>query len=229
MLVVTATDPSPAATLRTEDVFSVRVRFHTATPFHLRVLGQSQGATVAGRTHASPRYGPGTGEAIAWVSYHQPTHLDRIFLAAVDASNGRVLAQAALPVQLTWSDDPSAPHLDPAPWVSNLDNAAQRAVAAELQPQHQATPGYESYLLLMLSTLGFPIYLIIQLSLPWYLRGRWRKAGWAPACIAIPLMVVSYTFHPKWPPANWLLLLFPLLCLYLLTLLFIQRMKRSRP
>lgn len=229
-LQVTATDPAPAGALHTDDAFALRVRYEATTAFRLRILGQWHGTTIAGTTHASPRYGPGHGDAIAWIAYPQATRLDRVFLAAEDAATGHVLASAALPVELTWREASGVPRTDPVAWVLNLNNAAQRAVAAEHPAAPQKPEHDGSVLAVQVVGLSIPGYLLLQLALPWFFRGGWRRAAWAPAWLMAPLfafvLIATYGFDAD-RALLWLLLACPLLCLYFVMLTLLHWLKRN--
>ena len=230
-LAVTAMHPAADTPLRPGESFSLRVRYDSPAAFRLRIQGEQQSSTIPAMTHASPRYGPGAGEAIAWLEYPQPAQLDRVLLVAEDAATGHVLTSLALPLMLTWSVD--APPGAPAPiWVQDLNQRAQLAIAQEMQTPAGESDHFWLNLFLQAVFLTVPGYIILQIALPWWTRDRWRKAAWAPLIVTVPMflfVLLASTAGGSNLAPIWLLLVCPPAFFYLvfLTLFFWLKQKRA--
>lgn len=229
-LKVTAMHPAADSPLRLGANFSLRIHYDSPAAFRLRIQGERQGTTIPGITHASPRYGPGAGEAIAWLAFDHPAQLDRILLVAEDAGTGHVLNSLALPLTLTWSAD--APPGAPAPvWVQELNQHAQLAITREMHAPADGGDDFWVNLFLQAVFLTVPGYIILQIALPWWTRGRWRKAAWAPLIVTVPMflfVVFASTAGGSNLAPIWLLLVCPPACFYLVFLALFFWLKQKR-
>ena len=76
---------------------------------------------------------------------------------------------------------------------------------------------------------AIPVYLLLQLWLPWYLTGGWRKAAAAPLWLMVPVLV--YTAYAFLDGSNLfpIVLIFtaPLALAYLLLVMGMARFSRT--
>lgn len=229
-LAVAEMHPAADTPLAPGESFSLRVRYDSPAAFRLHLQGQWQGSTMPGRTNASPRYGPGTGEAIAWLEYSQPVQLDRVLLVAEDAATGHVRNSLALPLTLTWSADATARNSAPV-WVQELNQQAQLAITREMHTPTGESDDFWLNLFLQAVFLTVPGYIILQIALPWWTRDRWRKAAWAPLLVTVPMflfVLYAATAGGSNLAPVWLLLVCPPAFFYLVFLGLFFWLKQRR-
>jgi hypothetical protein len=171
-------------------------------------------------------YPAGRGEAMAWISFLEPTILDGIAVE-VYAADWRPLATLERSWPLQWRPGATAPP-EPA-WVATArrrDQAAARAWQAALPPP-EPQPGLD--LLVLLAGWSVPGYFVLQAVLLLRWRGPWRQAAALPLLGMVPLL--AYTLFALLAGSNlWplmLIFLTPLALLYLLVLV-VARWLRGR-
>lgn len=226
-LAVTAADPDVrAASLAIGEAVFLRVPYTTEVP--IRIVGRPyrSGAPVQEgrpRTHASPRYGPGSGDALVWLAFDEAAAIDEIRIEAVAAEGWpSVLAAVTMAVDVRWTDVPASASGARAPWVAEM-RARHEAALGE---RRGGPPGpdwvWDAVVGLMF--VSVPSYVVIQGIALWLVRGRWRLAARGPLVVmglAYVLTVVGAGAGRSLTPL-FVVVLSPLALSYLVVILFLH-------
>ena len=222
-LQVAQTDPPASARLRPGEAFYARVLYDTDRP--IRIFGRARGAAAdaRGKSHASPLYGPGPGQALVWFALDVPMRVQAMRLTAVEEQAGREIFAIEVPLALEWTRD--APARSRAAWVEPLARDQQARIRNAAAPEYGAGVG----LLTALLFGSVPGYLVAQAFALWHLRGRWSAWVWAPAAAmgALYLFVIVAGLAGSNLAPIWVVFLSPLALLYVIVLLI--RDWRRRP
>jgi hypothetical protein len=218
-------DPGFASSLARGEGLFVRLTYRSNRPVRFRMQGYARGAEVkdGAMYNGAPPYPAGDGEALVWLAYRQPMHIDEIRVTALDIG-WEPLTSSSVAVDLAWS--PTAGNRVPAAWASRLSNQQQEAVRQQIE-QRDSSGGAPLFFLLVGGVLG---YFVLQPLTVLWLEGRWRLAAAAPLIATVPLMLhAAYAFAAGanlWP----LLLIFclPVATLYLLGLAGIHSLAVER-
>jgi|EndMetStandDraft_8_1072994.scaffolds.fasta_scaffold20179_4 hypothetical protein len=208
-------DPGFVSSLARGQSLFVRLTYRSNRPVRFRMQGYAGGAEVkdGAMYNGAPPHPAGEGEALVWLAYRQPIHIDEIRVTALDIGWEPLVSSSAA-VDLAWS--PVAGNRVPAAWASRLSNEQQEAVRQQIE-QRDSSGGALLFFLLVGGVLG---YFVLQPLTVLWLDGRWRLAAAAPLIATVPLMMhAAYAFAAGanlWP----LLLIFclPVATLYLLGL-----------
>lgn len=220
-LQVQETDPASPAKLRPGDAFHARVLYDTDRP--IRIFGRARDpGSAEGRSHASPLYGPGAGQALVWFSLRAPGRVDAMRVRAV--GDGGELAALEVPLELEWAAD--APARRPAAWVEPL-NREQQARLRNAPPPDYGAAGIT--LLVGLLFTSVPAYLAVQGFAFWRMRGRRTAAFWVPVVLmggVYALVVLGALAGSNLVPI-WLLFASPFALFYVVVLLVLDLRRRS--
>jgi hypothetical protein len=183
-------DPSFSPTLVTSSPFYIKIAYRSERPVRFRVDAYRGDTKVedAAMYNPAPVYAAGSGEALVWITYRNPTRLDALVVTALDDKWKR-LSSLRVPVEATWSWE--APHGVPrSAWAARLSAAQQQAVS---KPERGGAPSPLFDLVGLAIMLSVPAYLILQAALPLRLKGGWRKAALVPLIGAIPALFHALT------------------------------------
>lgn len=214
-LQVQETDPASPAKLRPGDAFHARVLYDTDRP--IRIFGRARDpGSAEGRSHASPLYGPGAGQALVWFSLRAPGRVDGMRVRAV--GDGGDLAVLEVPLALEWATD--APARRPAAWVEPLNREQQARL------RNAPTPDYGVGITLVVGLMfaSVPAYLAVQAFAFWRMRGRRTAAFWVPVVLmggVYALVVLGALAGSNIVPI-WLLFTSPIALLYVIVLLIVD-------
>lgn len=186
-LAVTAAHPDVrGASLPAGAPVFLRVPYTTDVP--VRIFGRPYrgGALVDDArmaTHPSPRYEPGSGDALVWLAFDEPAAIDEIRIEAVAADGWpTVLAAVTMAVDLRWADGPAS-RVGPRPdWVAELRARHEAAIG---EARHR-TPGPHDWIwdaVVGLMFASVPAYLILQGVVLWVVRGRFKVAARGPIVV----------------------------------------------
>lgn len=208
-------DPGFASSLARGEGLFVRLTYRSNRPVRFRMQGYARGTEVkdGAMYNGAPPYPAGEGEALVWLAYRQPIHIDEIRVTALDVG-WEPLTSSSVAVDLAWS--PAAGHRERAAWTARLSNEQQAAMRQQIE-QRDSSGGALLFFLLVGGVLG---YFVLQPLTVLWLDGRWRLAAAAPLIATVPLMLhAAYAFAAGanlWP----LLLIFclPVATLYLVGL-----------
>jgi hypothetical protein len=221
---VTGVDPQSPARLHLGDALSVKVSYASDQPLHLQATGYRAGHEVAGEHNASPIYGPGKGNAIAWVSFRGEEAIDEVRVVAHDA-RWKPITTTSVKVEVRWAR--GAPRHQAAPWARELHAAQQRAITEDVQRgMHKGPFAVAGIVLTQLMLLALPGYFVLQLLALVRWRGGWRRA--AAATLVVMLPATGHSLFALAEGSNlWpLVTIFasPIACLYLGALFALRRL-----
>ncbi len=222
---VMETDPASPATLKNGESFYLRIQYETDRAIRIRGEAYFAGQKITDMTGGSPRYQPGTGEAMFWFAWRQPAQVDRIVILAQDDSGRQVFAETKIPVQLTWSRELDTAPRARAEWVQRMRVEDARRVQAELE-EYRNRPGRAWETLLGMAIVWcVPAYFVAQILTLVRWRERWRFAAGLPLIVLAPVLL--YTVYAYLQGSNIfpLVLIFtsPVLLMYLGVLWAIRR------
>lgn len=193
-LTVAAAHPDVrAASLPVGEPVFLRVPYTTGVP--VRIFGRPyRGGVLVNEgkvlTHPSPRYGPGSGDALVWLAFDEGAAIDEIRIEAVAAEGWpSVLAAVTMAVDVRWADGPASTSAPRAAWVAELRARHEAALGED----RGRPPGPHDWIwdgaiaLMFLSVPGYPVLQGVAL---WLVRGRWKLAVRGP----IVVMGLAYVF-----------------------------------
>ncbi len=179
---VADTDPPAGRNLSRNWPLYIHLRYESEAPLRVQVKGFFQGIEVTDGVswNPSPAYPVGTGEAIAWIAFTKPTHLDELRVEVSDAGWNDLL-EVKVPMNVAWtalaSQRPAR-----AEWVPRLSDAQQKVTRDDMAKIGNNPLGY---LLGTLTMLSVPGYLYCRSSLGSHCRaagGSWRSFRWLSCC-----------------------------------------------
>jgi len=221
---VTAVDPESPALLHSGNSLSVRVAYKSDQVLHIQAAGFRDGRNIPGGMNGSPGYGPGEGEAIAWIFFNGAESIDEVRVVANDA-HWRPLTKISVSVDARWR--PDAPQHERAGWARELNDAQQRAISADMQRTQNGPMGTIGMLLAQLMFLAVPGYIILQIVTLVRWRGGWRWAASGPLLLMIPVVLFCLIALAKgsnlWPLT--MIFLSPVGLIYLAILLAVRKIR----
>lgn len=177
------TDPPPGSRLQRGEAFYARVKYQTDREIH--IWGRGVGAErTPGKSHPSPVYGPGNGEALIWFTLDVPGKIDVMRIQAVPQGRDAAVAQIEFPVNLRWEDN--APRNPKAPWVDPMLADLQHRVQEHVVSS--AGTGWDVFATLLIGCT--PAYLALQAFAFWRMRSRYGFAFWLPV-VAMALVYLA--------------------------------------
>lgn len=210
---VTQVDPSVAASLGAQDFVSAKVEYSSPVDALIFVRPYFGGQEVRkGKSHPSPIYQSGTGEAFGWFQIDSPEAVDSIHVRMLQYGSRNVLVEIDYPVTLTFSGKPGSTR-ERAEWAIQASAAQQQLIRTQgvrksSASSSRSTPGssFFGYGLLLILIAAF----IAAFAWPAYgafkWKGMWRYAAALPLAILV-LVVLRIlidtsrdpTSHNLWP------------------------------
>jgi hypothetical protein len=220
---VIETDPPTPSTLGHWEEFHLHIGYETDRAIRIYVdafFGHQRVPSING---GSPLYEPGNGETDVWVAYTEPARVDKIVVRAED--KGTRVAQAELPVELTWTGIKQPNSRLPASWVERFRVENERRHKAEYTAYMNRPTSWWEHLVFLLPW-AVPGYVIVQITLLRRYRDGWRLAAAVPV---VPMVgVLIYTAYALFAGSNLfpLVLIFtsPFALLYLLGVVTVRRL-----
>jgi hypothetical protein len=206
-------DPGQGAVLREREPLYLRLRYRSASPIHIEVVGYLRGDSVHPVYRDREELFPaGNREVTVWLAYAYPSeaNIDRVRIELWNADWAR-LAIAEFPIRAAWSGTGGAGGASRGTtksWVTELTPGQQERMARMLRKTPVDVLFY-----------SVPTYFLLQVVLTLCTSGVRRLATLAPLVIMGPVLaytVLAYGQSNLWP----LLLLFsaPWAALYLIVL-----------
>ena len=221
-LQIVDTDPPAGSRLPRGAAFYARVQYQTDR--EIRIWGRGQGADkTPGKSHPSPVYGPGNGEALVWFALDVPGKIDVMRIRAVPAGREDAVATLDFPVNLRWEND--APKHARAVWVEPMAGELQQQVQERVASS--AGPGWDLLFALLLACS--PGYLAAQGFAFWRMRGRYGVAFWPPVgAMALVYLValIGGLAGSKLAPI-WVVFMSPIALIYVIVLLALDFRRTS--
>jgi hypothetical protein len=132
-------------------------------------------------------HAPGTGEALVWVGYTNPTHIDAVRIMVLD-EEWKELYRLSQSADITWQGDASVDPREPAEWVTALTKTERRKMDFVYDPVPQKF-GTTYDILFFLTIASIPAYILLQLHMLWRYRYRWRELAAIPL---FPYLIVAF-------------------------------------
>ena len=224
---VVDTDPPRGQNLSRNWPLYVHLRYQSEAPLRVQVKGFFQGIEVKNGVswNPSPAYPAGTGEAIAWIAFAKPTHLDELRVEVSDAGWNDLL-EVKMPMNVAWTALASQ-RPDRAEWVPRLSDAQQKVTQGDMAKIGNNPLGY---LLGTLTMLSVPGYFVLQIVFGLAWSGRWRIVALVPLVVMLPAMGhAAFALSAGsniWPIV--VILVAPFCCLYLVVAAVVRYFVRAR-
>lgn len=184
-------DPSGESTLGNEEMLYVLVSYESEIPLRFQALAMrgSSVLEVGAIKNPAALHAPGQGEALAWVGYTNPTHIDAVRITVLN-ENWRELYQLTKEANVTWQGVVSANPRKPAEWVEALIRSEQRKMdfVYDASPQKY---GFLKDILFFLMLLAIPAYVLLQAHMLWRYQYRWRELATIPL---FPYMIMLFYY-----------------------------------
>lgn len=227
---VIETDPASPATLGHWQEFYLRIAYESDQPIRIRADAYSDGKPAPSMNSGSPRYEPGTGEAMFWLAYTTPARVDRIVVLAEDDKTQKPIVRTEIAVNLAWTGQPATAARPKAAWVTRLQADRDRRHKQELlEYANRPRPWWEGPLFFALMW-SIPLYFIAQVWLLVRWRGGWRIAAAVPA---VPMaLVLAHAIFAFFAGSNIFPIVLILTCapaLIYLGILYALRRLRQQP
>ncbi len=182
-------DPEVESTLGTDDMLYALVHYQSDTPLRFQVIAQHEGLVLEVGAIRNPAvlHAPGEGEAMVWVGYTNPTHIDAVRVTVLD-EEWRELFKVTKSVDVTWQGVAADQPRIPADWVSALTKSERRKIDFVYDPSPQKNETLRD-ILFLLSLVSFPAYILLQLRMLWRYDYRWRELAFMPL---FPYMILAF-------------------------------------
>jgi hypothetical protein len=224
---VVDTDPPAGQNLSRDWPLYVHLTYESETALRVQVKGFLRGIEVKDGVswNPSPAYAAGTGEAIAWIAFSKPTHLDELRIEVSDAGWNDLLG-LKVPMNVAWTALASQ-RPDRAEWVPRLSDAQQKVTQEDMAKIGNNPLGY---LLGTLAMLSVPGYFVLQIVFALAWSGRWRIVALAPLVVMLPAMGhAAFALSAGsniWPIV--VILVAPFCCVYLVVAAVVRHLARAR-
>ena len=173
-------DPGAESTLGNDEMLYVLVRYQSDIPLRFQALAMRDGAALEVGAIRNPAalHASGSGEALAWVGYTNPTHVDAVRVTVFD-EEWRERYQLAKKTNVTWKGVAVETPREPAEWVNSLIKSERRKIdfVYDASPQKHGVI-YDVLFFLMLGAV--PAYILLQLHMLWRYQYRWRELAIVP-------------------------------------------------
>ena len=182
-------DPASSATFGYDDKLDVKIRYETDVPVRFQAIATLNGQPleVGAIKNPAPLHAPGSGEALAWVMYLNPTHVDGVMIIVMDEA-WRNLQQLSYGADVRWRDNASVNPREPAAWVTPLIKAERRKADYVYDPAPRKY-GALFDVVFFLNLVSIPLFILLQLHMLWRYRYRWRELAVIPL---FPYVIVGF-------------------------------------
>lgn len=186
---IVAIDPDAKTTLGRDEQLYVNVRYEADTPLRFQAIGMFDGVPLEVGAIKNPPalHAPGTGEALAWVIYTNPTHIDAVQITVFN-QQWKKMSQFVHDVDIAWQDAPAKETRNRADWVAALIRSERRQMDYVYDPTPQKY-GILYDLFFFLNVASIPAYILLQLHMLWRYRYRWRELAVIPI---FPYFIVGF-------------------------------------
>jgi len=173
-------DPGVESALGNDEMLYVLVRYQSDIPLRFQALAIRDGAALEVGAIRNPAalHAPGSGEALAWVGYTNPTHVDAVRVTVFD-EEWRERYQLTEKTDVTWQGVTVVSPREPAEWVNSLIKSERRKIdfVYDASPQKYGVI-YDVLFFLMIGAI--PAYILLQLHMLWRYQYRWRELAIIP-------------------------------------------------
>ncbi len=186
---ITALDPATQVTLGSDEKLYILLKYDSDTPLRFQAIATLQGEPLEVGAIRNPAvlHEPGQGEAMVWVGYENPTHIDAVRITVLD-EKWQKLFQVNKAADVIWQGVSAVNPRQPAGWVDTLIKAERRKADFVYDPEPQKF-GLLYDLLFFLSIAAIPFYILLQLHMLWRYKYRWRELAVIPL---FPYLIVAF-------------------------------------
>jgi len=186
---IAALDPAVQSTLGSDEMLYVLVNYESAIPLRFQAIAMLQGEPLEVGAIRNPEvlHEPGRGEAMVWIGYVNPTHIDAVRITVLN-EEWKKLSAVTKEADVTWQGVPAVKPRQPAVWVDTLLKAERRKSDFVYDPEPQKF-GLLYDILFFLSIAAIPFYILLQLHMLWRYKYRWRELAVIPI---FPYLIVAF-------------------------------------
>ncbi len=182
-------DPAEASTLGSDDLLYVLVDYKSDIPLRFQAIATRSDSVLEVGAIKNPgaRPAPGNGEALVWVGYSNPTHIDAVRVMVMDQA-WQTLYTIEKKADIRWQGVAAAEPRKPAEWVDKLIRAEQRKSDYFYDPSPKKF-GLVYDIVFFLTMVSVPAYILLQLHMLWRYRYRWRELAMIPI---FPYLILAF-------------------------------------
>jgi hypothetical protein len=182
-------DPEINSTLGSNEKLYALVHYESAAPLRFQAIGMFEDAILEVGSIKNPGvlHAPGDGDALVWVSYTNPTHIDAVKVTVLD-EDWQVQRKLTKEVDMTWQGNVSASPREPAEWVKALIKTERREMDFVYDPEPQKNETVYD-ILFFFTIASIPAYILLQLHMLWRYQYRWRELAVIPI---FPYLIVAF-------------------------------------
>lgn len=186
---IIAVDPAAVTELGNQDKVYLKVHYKSDIPLRFKALAMRDGSALEVGAVSNPGalYAPGEGEALAWVVYTNPTHIDSVKVIIFNQKWEEVMS-VETEADVTWQGSAFAQPREPAEWVKPLVREARRKVDFVYDPSPRKH-GFLFDVFFFLNVASLPLYVLLQLHMLYRYRYRWRELAMIPI---FPYLIVGF-------------------------------------
>ena len=196
-------DPGVKSTLGNDDMLYVLVRYESDISLRFQAIAMRDGAVldVGAIKNPAALHSVGTGDALVWVGYTNPTHIDAVQVTVMD-EKWRKLFQLTEKADVTWQGVAAEPR-KLAAWVESLIKTERRKMDFVYDPSPKKY-GALYDIIFFLTIASIPAYLLLQLHMLWRYKYRWKELAVIPLFpylivvfyAGVGLSIETYRFEP---------------------------------
>lgn len=182
-------DPVGQSSLAFEDKLYVRLKYQSELPLRFQAVGKLNDSTmdVGSINNFGLLHPPGEGEALAWVMFLNPTHIDAVTVN-VYTEEWQRLFHLTREVDITWVERTLATERVEPKWLKPLDRAEKRLTDIFYDPAPRRFGAiYDVFFYVNLGAI--PVYILMQIFMLIRYRYRWRELASIPL---IPYLIVLF-------------------------------------
>ncbi len=188
---IASLDPAGESTLSNDDVLYAMIRYKSEIPLRFQAIAMFGGfpLEVGAIRNPAALHAPGDGEALVWIGYNNPTHIDAVRVTVLNES-WQELDQVTEKANMTWLGVAAETPRKPAEWVEALLRSEQRKMdfVYDASPQKY---GFLNDILFFLMLAAIPAYILLQLHMLWRYQYRWRELATIPL---FPYMIAFFYY-----------------------------------
>ena len=180
MVEIASLDPASESILGNDDMLYVLVRYESSVPLRFQALAMREGTPLEVGAIRNPAalHAQGRGEALTWVGYTNPTHIDAVRVTVFN-EEWQELYQLTERINVKWQGFAADHPREPAEWVNSLIKSERRKMdfVYDASPQKYGT-FFDVLFFLMMAAI--PAYVLLQLHMLWHYKYRWRELAIIP-------------------------------------------------
>lgn len=188
---IVALDPGIESTLGNDDMLYVQIRYQSDIPLRFQTIAVREGMAqeVLAIRNPATLHAPGKGEALTWVGYTTPTHIDSVRVTVLNEEWQEVY-QLTKVINLKWQGTANTEPRKTADWVNSLMKSERR----KQDFVYDASPrkyGFLYDIIFFLTVASIPAYILLQLHMLWRYQYRWRELAFIPL---FPYMILAFYY-----------------------------------